>query len=855
MTETPMKKQYREVKEKHPDCLLFFRLGDFYELFNDDAHTAAKELNLTLTTRDRNKPPDQRTPMCGVPYHAAEGYIHRLIKKGYKVAICEQTEDPSAAKGLVERKVIRVVTPGTLREDSFLSEEENNFLAALCVQDQGAGLCLGDLSTGEVYLTIIPSTGWEKQAASELSRFAVKEVILSPMARNPVFLELLEQLGCRMEAAGEERFDWNTGAKLAQKQFETIPPDLPPWGLSALGALLDYLFDTQKTELSHINTIQFYENENFLDLDPTARRNLELVETLRGQERKGSLLWVFGRCATPMGSRLLRSWVERPLVDPELIQERLDAVTFLLKNPIPRGEISQGLKEIADLERMISRILTANPRELLALARSLEAVPPIRALLPETGLLGKLALDLFDLTQLSQRLRQGIADDPPASPKDGGVIRPGFSQEIDHYRDLLSNSQALLRGIEERERERSGIRSLKIGYNKVFGYYIEVSKANYSLVPDHFIRKQTLVNSERFITQELKELEEEILTAQEKLEKTEYQLFTAFRGLVQSQTHLIQSIAQAVARLDVLLRFAITAERHGYCLPQVDRSGEIHITGGRHPVVEQVNEVFVPNDTHMDLEENLAAIITGPNMAGKSTYMRQVALIVIMAQMGSYVPARAARIGVVDKIFTRIGASDDLSGGKSTFMVEMNEVAQLLQRATRRSLLILDEIGRGTSTYDGMSIARAVLEWCADAQRLGARTLFATHYHELTVLEGQLSGVKNYNIAAKKKDGEIVFLRKILPGGADQSYGIEVAQLAGLPPAVIARARSILQELERGEGLDSSSAAAASDPAPASPPPLEPGEEEVLQALRNLSLDALSPIQALNLLFTWKGKV
>lgn len=854
MTETPMKKQYREVKEKHPDCLLFFRLGDFYELFNEDAHTAAKELNLTLTTRDRNKPPDQQTPMCGVPYHAAEGYILRLIKKGYKVAICEQTEDPSQAKGLVERKVIRVVTPGTLREDSFLTEGENNFLAALCVREEGAGLCLGDLSTGELYLTMIPATGWEKNAASELARFEVKEAVLSPLARNPVFLERLEQLGCRVEAAGEDRFDLEKGSALAQKQFETIPPDLPPWGLSALGALLGYLYDTQKTELSHINTIQFYESENFLDLDPTARRNLELIETIRGQERRGSLLWVFGRCATSMGSRLLRSWTERPLVDPELIQERLDAVTFLVKNPIPRGEIAQGLKEIADLERLISRILTANPRELLALARSLEAIPPIRALLPKTGLLGKLALDLFDLTATSERLRSGIADDPPASPKEGGVIRPGFSEEIDRYRDLLSNSQQMLRAIEEKERERSGIKSLKIGYNKVFGYYIEVSKANYSLVPDHFIRKQTLVNSERFITQELKELEEEILTAQEKLEKTEYQLFIAFRGFIKNQTHLIQSIAQAVAQLDVLLRFAKTAERYGYCLPQVDRSDVLEITGGRHPVVELSNDFFVPNDTRMDLKENLAAIITGPNMAGKSTYMRQVALIVIMAQMGSYVPAKAAHIGVVDKIFTRIGASDDLSGGKSTFMVEMNEVAELLKRATHRSLLILDEIGRGTSTYDGMSIARAVLEWCADPGRLGARTLFATHYHELTVLEGQLPGVKNYNIAAKKKDGDIVFLRKILPGGADQSYGIEVAQLAGLPPEVISRAREILRELESGEGTVPSAPPPVLAPAPVVSA-LEPGEEEVLLALRKLSLDALSPIQALNILFEWKGKL
>lgn len=863
---TPMRKQYRGVKAQYPDCLIFFRLGDFYELFDDDAKTAARELNLTLTTRDRNKPPDQRTPMCGVPYHAAETYLHRLIDKGYKVAICEQTEPPDKAKGLVDRQIIRVVTPGTLLEENFLAEGENNFLAALWVdENEGAGLCLGDLSTGEIVLTSFSYRNWSRRAISELARFSPREVLLSPAAyQNEEFLNLLAyKPNCRVEKAEKERFQLQKSRDLVKRQFtlglDTLPHN-DTCAVRAVGGLMEYLLDTQKTDLSYINTLRYYKTDGFLDLDPTARRNLELTETIRSKERRGSLLWVLNKTKTSMGSRLLNSWIQRPLIDPVAITRRLEAVEWLNKNTLPRGEIQAMLKEIADLERLISRVAygSAGPRDLAALGTSLEKVPQLQALLPPKMplRLAELRRNLKGLPELCQLIAAGIDDEPPLSPKEGKVIRPGFDADVDQLRELLDDTKGVLMRLENREKERTGIKSLKVSYNKVFGYYIEVSKSNYDLVPDDYIRKQTLVNCERFITQELKELEHTILSAQERVVALEYDIFCRMRQTVTAQTADIQRIAQAVAQLDVLASFAQVAAEGNYCKPEVDRSGVIDIKEGRHPVVEAMADriAFVPNNTYMDGKENLAAIITGPNMAGKSTYMRQVALMVILAQMGSFVPAKSAHIGIVDKIFTRIGASDDLAGGQSTFMVEMSEVAQLLRNATSNSLLILDEIGRGTSTYDGMSIARAVLEWCADPQRLGAKTLFATHYHELSVLEGQLPGVKNYNIAAKKRDKSIVFLRKIVPGGADQSYGIEVAQLAGLPDEAIRRARNILAELEeqgashvpvKSETVVQASGAVQEDPK----------EREVLNALRETAVDSLTPLQALNLLSELKGKL
>lgn len=858
---TPMKKQYLRIKEQHPDCLLFFRLGDFYELFDDDAKTAAEELNLTLTTRDRNKPPEERTPMCGVPYHSAQAYIARLIAKGYKVAICEQTEDPAQAKGLVDREVIRVVTPGTLIEETMLEEARNNFLASLWSDGERAGLCIGDVSTGEVFLTQAMGEGWQAHMINELARFNPREAILSPLLRSGEIMQYLAgSTGCRIEQAGEDRFHLETAAALAHRQFGDAMHLLPQDGEAAVraaGGLLSYLYETQKTDLSYIRILHYYTAGRFMELGPAARRNLELTETLRGKDKKGSLLWVLDKTKTPMGGRLLRSWLERPLLDPVAISRRLEAVGWLVDNTVERGELIETLRGITDLERLISRIVygSAGGRDLVALSAGLRRLPDLQAFLPEKApaRLAQLRTQLEGLPLLCDLIDRGIVDEPPFSVREGGVIRSGYHPEVDRLRGILTDTKGIIARLEAEEKEKTGIKSLKVGYNKVFGYYIEVSKSYYDQVPEGYIRKQTLTNCERYITQDLKEMEHTILSAQDRIVALEYELFCEIRRQAALKAGEIQRIAGAVARVDVLSCFAQTAVENNYCMPLVDGSDVLEITEGRHPVVErmQTDGFFVPNDTYMDSKEHLAAIITGPNMAGKSTYMRQVALIVLMAQMGSFVPARSARVGVVDRIFTRIGASDDLAGGQSTFMVEMTEVAELLRRATPRSLLILDEIGRGTSTYDGMSIARAVLEWCADARRLGAKTLFATHYHELTVLEGQLAGVKNFNIAARKKKDEILFLRKIVPGGADQSYGIEVAQLAGVPPKVIKRAREILQELEAAQ--ETARPVPAREEAQVSLTAL--GEEEVLQTLRNTTVESLTPLQALNLLSELKEKL
>ena len=858
---TPMKKQYLEIKAQHPDCLLFFRLGDFYEMFDEDAKVAAEELNLTLTTRDRNKPLEERTPMCGVPYHSAEAYIARLIAKGYKVAICEQTEDPAQAKGLVDREVIRVVTPGTLIEENLLEEGKNNFLASLCATPAGAGLCFGDISTGEVVLTFFPAEGWANRAVNELARFAPREVLLSPGAADPALVDYgKNKLGCRIEQAGEEAFALDRAWERVRRQFtqglDQVPQGAEP-AIQAAGALLDYLYATQKTDLSYLHTLRYYATGQFLELDPVARRNLELAETLRGKEKKGSLLWVLDKTKTAMGGRLLRSWMDRPLIDPVAISRRLEAVGWLVDNAVEREELLQVLREIPDLERLISRIVygTAGARDLVALAAGLERLPLLQNHLPgkSPSLLAKVRGGLEGLPGLTDLIARGIVDEPPFSVREGGLIRPGYHPDVDQLRELLTDTKGVIAKLEAAEKEKTGIKSLKVGFNKVFGYYIEVSKSYYDQVPPEYIRKQTLVNCERYITQELKDMEHTILSAQDRIVALEYQLFCEIRDQAAAQAAQIQEIAGAVAQADVLAAFALVAAENNYCMPRVDNSDKLEITEGRHPVVEKMlkDSLFVPNDTYMDCKDHRAAILTGPNMAGKSTYMRQVALMVILAQMGSFVPARTAHIGVVDRIFTRIGASDDLAGGQSTFMVEMTEVAELLRHATPRSLLILDEIGRGTSTYDGMAIARAVLEWCANPRRLGAKTLFATHYHELTVLEGQLPGVKNFNIAARKKKDEIIFLRKIVPGGADQSYGIEVAGLAGLPPKLIRRAREILQELESQQ--DAPRRPAAREAKQVSLTAL--GEEEVLDILRSTTVESLTPIQAMNLLYELKGKL
>ena len=858
---TPMMKQYLEMKERNPDSILFFRLGDFYEMFNEDARLVSKELDLTLTTRDRNKPPEERTPMCGVPYHSCDSYIARLIAKGYKVAICEQTEDPASAKGLVDRDIIRVITPGTVIASSMLEEGRNNFLCAVYADSTALGLCLCDISTGEVFATSFPS-GEEAlpHLENELGRFHPAEAVLSDGAWNLEGLTgfLREKLGCLCENGGEGRFRYDVSRTQVEGQFRAGLDSLPEGdraAVQATGGLLSYLYETQKTDLSHIAVFTYYTAGQFMELDLTARQTLELTATMRGKEKKGSLLWVLDKTRTAMGHRLIRAWMERPLLSPAAIGRRLGAVGELVGDAIGREELTLTLREITDLERLIGRIVygTAGGRDLVALANGLGRLPALRERLAgcSSALLASLREELDDLTELRELIGRAIVDEPPFSVREGGFIRAGYHPEVDRLRDIMANGKGLVASIEAREKEKTGIKSLKVGYNKVFGYYIEVSKSYYDQVPDTYIRKQTLTNCERFITQELKELEHEILSAQDRITALEFELFCDLREQAAAQVGRIQRSAAAVAQVDVLASFAAVAAEQDYCRPEVDLSDAIEINEGRHPVVEKMlkHALFVPNDTHMDNRDDTVAIITGPNMAGKSTYMRQVALIVLMAQMGSFVPARSARIGIVDRVFTRIGASDDLSAGQSTFMVEMTEVAELLKNATAKSLLILDEIGRGTSTYDGMSIARAVLEFCADKKRLGAKTLFATHYHELTALEGQIPGVKNYNIAAKKKRDDILFLRKIVRGGADQSYGIEVAKLAGVPEPVLRRARKILEELEAG---------VPAAPAPAAAQPeeqvslLDMGSAQVSARLRDVDVNVLTPIEAMNLLYELK---
>ena len=868
---TPMMQQYLDIKAQNPDSILFFRLGDFYEMFNEDAKLVSKELDLTLTTRDRNKPPEERTPMCGVPYHSCESYIARLIAKGYKVAICEQTEDPALAKGLVDREIIRVITPGTVMSSSMLEEGKNNFLCAVYADSAAIGLCLCDLSTGEVFGTSFP-TGEEARShlENELGRFHPTEAVLSDGA---YYLDgltdfLKDKLDCMCENGGEGRFRYDAALPLVQKQFRAGLESIPEGdrtAVQAAGGLLTYLYETQKTDLSHIAAYSYYTTGQFMELDLTARQTLELTGTMRSKEKKGSLLWVLDRTKTAMGGRLLRGWIERPLLSPVQIGRRQQAVSDLYEDIITREELVMTLKEVTDLERLIGRGVygSAGGRDLVALANGLGKLPRIRELLEgcSSALLQSLRGELDDLPEVRELLQRALVDDPPFSVREGKFIREGYSPEVDRLWNVINHGAELVADLETRTKEQTGIKNMKVRYNKVFGYYIEVAKSQIGLVPQDWVRKQTTVNAERYISQELKELEHTILSAQDQVTALEYQLFCELKDTVCAHVAQVQSSAAAVAQVDVLTSFAIThvglqlsfaavAVRNHYCRPTVDESGAIEIHDGRHPVVEQMlkDSLFVPNDTFMGEKEDRVAIITGPNMAGKSTYMRQVALIVLMAQMGSFVPAQSAHIGIVDRVFTRIGASDDLSAGASTFMVEMTEVAQLLKNATKKSLLILDEIGRGTSTYDGMAIARAVLEYCADPKRLGCKTLFATHYHELTVLEGEIPGVKNYNIAAKKRGNDLIFLRKIVRGGADQSYGIEVAKLAGVPDRVIKRARAILEELEAGGGGMQNAECRMQNAPQEQVSLMDLGGQTVLSKLRMTDVNILSPIEALNLL-------
>ncbi len=860
---TPMMRQYMQIKEQNRDAILFFRLGDFYEMFGEDAKTASQELDLALTTRDRGKAEGERTPMCGIPYHSSDGYIARLIAKGYKVAICEQTEDPATAKGLVKRDIIRVVTPGTVLDEASLEAGRSNFCAGVWLEGQQAGFAACDISTGRTHATAFEGTECISHLLNELGRFAPAEVVLNQEAAANDELRRLteERLACHREV---RPMNEASAQGLVHRQFGPDAlarlPESNPAALLALGNLLGYLHETQKGDLHHIDTLDYYRLGQFMELDLTARRNLELTQTLRGKEKKGSLLWVLDKTKTAMGARMLRSWLERPLLNVQDILRRSDCVERLCGDTVTREELVVALTGISDMERLMSRIVygTAGGRDLAALRGAMEKLPHVKELLGafDRGRLGELGRELDTLDDLARQIAETLQDEPPFSVREGEFIRDGFDPEVDRLRSILHGGKGIIASMEAAEKEKTGIRTLKIGYNKVFGYYIEVSNSFKELVPDTYIRKQTLVNGERYITQELKDLEHEVLSASDRDAALEYELFTRLRQDIAGQVARIQATASAVAELDALCSLATVAVKNNYCRPTVDDSGVIEIMDGRHPVVEQMrpDSLFVPNDTYMGQTEDRAAIITGPNMAGKSTYMRQVALIVLMAQIGSFVPAKSAHLGVVDRIFTRIGASDDLSAGQSTFMVEMTEVSDILHAATRDSLLILDEIGRGTSTFDGMSIARAVLEYCADPKKLGAKTLFATHYHELTAMEGTLPGVKNFNIAVRTRGEDIIFLRKIIPGGADRSYGIEVARLAGLPDGVVSRAKAILKELEEQAGKPAPQPAASKE---------EDGqvslqamaEQEVLDRLRREQVDTLSPLEALNLLYELKQRL
>ena len=860
---TPMKAQYNEIKSQYRDCLLLFRLGDFYELFDEDAKKAAKELDLALTTRDRGKPADEQTPMCGVPYHSAEAYIARLIAKGYKVAVCEQTEDPALAKGLVKRDVIRVITPGTVTESSMLEEGRSNYVCAVYLDAVSGAAAFCDVSTGE-FCAAAFAEDCVAHIGNELARFSPREAVLSEgaAADEGVCSFLRQRLGCLLEPDGG-RFDYMAGAAALCEQFGAQDVDAlglgdAPAAVRACGALLRYVKETQKCDLSNIDALDLFEGGKYMELDYAARRSLELTENQRTGEKRGSLLWVLDRTKTPMGGRLLRSWVERPLLSPVAIKRRLSAVSELHGESVLRQELRRALAGIGDMQRLVGRAVfgSANGRDLAALGECCAQLPELKRLLAgRSSALLRQAAALDELADVRQDIERAICDEPPFSVREGGILRSGYSEEVDRLRNIRDNGAKLVSELEARERERTGIKKLKVGYNKVFGYYIDVpNSAGAVELPPEYIRKQTLVSNERYFTPELKELETELTGARERICELEYSFFTELRVSVAARVERIKRSAEAVAELDALCSLAEVAARNNYTCPEVDLSGVIAISEGRHPVVElaQKDTLFVPNDTLLGGADDRVAVITGPNMAGKSTYMRQTALIVLMAQMGSFVPAKSASIGVVDRVFTRIGASDDLSAGQSTFMVEMTEVAEILRCATRNSLIILDEIGRGTSTYDGMAIARAVLEYCA-GRRLGAKTMFATHYHELTALEGSVKGVRNYYITARKQGGKLIFLRKIVRGAADESYGIEVAKLAGVPEQVVARAREYLSELSSAPKAAPAPAGAEADMGQLSLG--NAAEGEAAEAIRSAPLDTMSPIEAMNLLYELKRKL
>ena len=874
---TPMMKQYMQTKEEYKDCILFYRLGDFYEMFFDDALTASKELEITLT--GKNCGLEERAPMCGIPYHAVDSYLNRLVSKGYKVAICEQVEDPKTAKGIVKREVIRVVTPGTNLDTQGLDETKNNYIMCIVYMADRYGLSIADVTTGEYLVTELDS---QTKLLDELYKFMPSEIVC-----NEAFYmsgmdldDLKNRLHMAIYSLEAWYFDDALCRETLQEHFkvaslEGIGLSDCECGMIASGALLKYLEETQKNSLSHMSRLTRYATGNYMVLDSATRRNLELVETLREKQKRGSLLWVLDKTKTAMGARTLRKYVEQPLIDKESIVKRLDAVAELKDNAICREEIREYLNPVYDLERLVGKITyqSANPRDLIAFQSSLSMLPSVKYILKdmESDLLREIYEELDPLEELCDLVGRAIQEEPPLAMKEGGIIKDGYNDEVDRLRKAKSEGKNWLADLETREREKTGIKNLRIRYNKVFGYYLEVTNSFKELVPDYYTRKQTLANAERYIIPELKELEDTILGAEDKLCALEYELYCEVRNTIAAELTRIQRTAKAVAKLDVIASLALVAERNNYVRPKINEKGVIDICDGRHPVVEKMipNDMFIANDTYLDDKKQRISIITGPNMAGKSTYMRQAALIVLMAQLGSFVPASSANIGLVDRIFTRVGASDDLASGQSTFMVEMNEVANILRNATNKSLLILDEIGRGTSTFDGLSIAWAVVEYISNSKLLGAKTLFATHYHELTELEGKISNVNNYCIAVKEKGDDIVFLRKIVKGGADKSYGIQVAKLAGVPDPVINRAKEIVEELVTADitGKVKDIAVQGSETKKKPQKKLDEvdltqfslfdtvKDDDVLNELKELDISHMTPMDAMNKLYQLQNKL
>ena len=858
---TPMMRQYLETKKEYPDAILMYRLGDFYEMFFDDAKTASRELELVLTGRDCGQ--EERAPMCGVPFHSVDGYLARLVAKGYKVAICEQMEDPATAKGIVKREVIRVVTPGTVIESNMLDESKNNYLACVILNGANAGICFTDVSTSSLSLTQIESKDIQSKIINELGKFMPSELLFNAQVAQSARLKdfITNRLGCMADSV-EENYDEDLKTVLTHFNISSAE-EIGVHGVEAicaLGRTLKYLHEVQKSNIDNIKDVDFYSESRFMKIDISSRRNLELTETMRSREKRGTLLWAIDKTKTAMGKRLIRTWIEQPLVNLPKIVKRHNAVSELFDNPIALDSITDTLKNIGDMERLTARIMyeTANAKELRALSSAIKNIPSLKASLNDfsCALLSEINSYLDELSDVDTLIEDSICDDPPFSVREGGMIKDGFNSELDSLRDIVTNGRGYIAKIQADEQEKTGIKKLKIGYNRVFGYYIEVPNSFKEFVPEEYIRKQTLANCERYITQELKELESKVLGAQERIVKLEYEIFSTVRKKIADEFHRIRKTASATAALDVLCSFASVSIQNNYVCPEMTEKPIISIKDGRHPVVEKMmkDSPFVPNDTLLDCDDNRCAIITGPNMAGKSTYMRQVALIVLMAQCGCFVPAASAEIGITDSIFTRVGASDDLASGQSTFMVEMSEVANILKNATSKSLLIFDEIGRGTSTFDGMSIARAVLEHTASKKKLGAKTLFATHYHELTELEDKLDGVKNYNISVKKRGEDITFLRRIVRGGADGSYGIEVAKLAGVPSSVVNRAKVILKELEENSkpvdmGAVSMNEKIEKEEEPAQISFSSTADSEFIEELKSIDVNTLTPIEAMQKLY------